>query len=308
MKTSLFVEKQSGGMFSVQDQSVSTGTRFYVGSTETNAGNTAGKGRNPDAPFATLSYALSSDVCTASKGDIIYLMPGHAESIAAASGCLLDIAGVQVIGLGTGSLIPTFTLGTDVGATIDITAPNCVLRNVKIVSALADIAAGVTIGALGDGYWIDGCIFKDGGAANLEMVSGITVTAAADRGKITNCRFHTVAAGNNNQAILLGAVSGCRIENNVIIGDYDVACISIPAAATNLIIRHNTLCNASTDAIAALAMHTSCEGVCAWNVYSANLNGQVPVTAACTSMAFGGNYGSDLLGVSGMIAPAVAAI
>lgn len=312
MKTSLFVQKQSGGMFSVQDQAISTGNRFFVGSAETKASDTAGFGRNPDAPFATLKYALSSDVCTASKGDIIYVMPGHTESIThattAGSSCILDIAGVSVIGIGTGSLIPTFTLSGDVGATMSITAPNCLLRHVKIVSGLAAVAAGITVGALGDGYWIDDCILSDGGTNILELVSGITITAAADGGKITNCKYYTVAAGHNNQGMLIGAVDGCIIENNVVIGDLDVACISIPAAATKLIIRNNVLRNVSTDGVAALAMHTSCEGVCAGNVYCANLNGQVPVTAACTLMAFGGNYGADLHGVSGMIAPAVAAI
>ena len=42
-------------------------------------------------PFSTIDYAVGR--CTASRGDIIAVMPGHAESVAAASGITLDEIG-----------------------------------------------------------------------------------------------------------------------------------------------------------------------------------------------------------------------
>ena len=39
--------------------------------------------QEPDAPFLTLDYAVSQ--CTASKGNVVYLMPGHAETISSAA-------------------------------------------------------------------------------------------------------------------------------------------------------------------------------------------------------------------------------
>ena len=45
-------------------------------------------------PFATIDYAIGR--CTGSRGDIIAVMPGHTEDIAAAGGITLDVAGVAV--------------------------------------------------------------------------------------------------------------------------------------------------------------------------------------------------------------------
>jgi hypothetical protein len=81
-RTELFVRKQSGGMFSVVNQALTTGNIFFVNSA--NGTNSASYGQNPDAPTATLAYAIG--LCTANQGDRIYVMPGHTEAIA---GCNL---------------------------------------------------------------------------------------------------------------------------------------------------------------------------------------------------------------------------
>ena len=55
-----------------------TGKVFYVhyGTGK----NGAGAGVFPEAPFKTIDYAIAS--CTANKGDVILVMPGHSESLA----------------------------------------------------------------------------------------------------------------------------------------------------------------------------------------------------------------------------------
>ena len=52
-------------------------------------------------PFSTIDYAIGK--CTANRGDIIFVMPGHSETITAASAIDLDVAGVRLIGLGHGA-------------------------------------------------------------------------------------------------------------------------------------------------------------------------------------------------------------
>ena len=113
-RTALYGKNASkGGLFTIEDMGLSTGNRFFVDSgATTTGGDTAGHGTSPDAPFLTLDYALSSDVCTASNGDIIYVMPGHAEAIISAADIACDLAGVKIIGLGEGSDKPTFTFTT----------------------------------------------------------------------------------------------------------------------------------------------------------------------------------------------------
>src|SRR5437763_1962723 len=98
-RTELFARKQSGGMFSIVNQSLTTGNIFFVNSV--NGTDGAGYGQNPDAPLATWDYAIG--LCTANQGDRIYLMPLHVETIAGAAGVALDVAGIETIGLGYGA-------------------------------------------------------------------------------------------------------------------------------------------------------------------------------------------------------------
>src|SRR5262249_56892301 len=46
---------------------------FFVNSTSANAGDSSGKGQTPDAPFATIDYAIGQ--CDADKGDLIVVLP-----------------------------------------------------------------------------------------------------------------------------------------------------------------------------------------------------------------------------------------
>ena len=55
-------------------------------------------------PFGTIDYAVGR--CTANRGDVIYVMPGHSETIGAAAAVDFDVAGITVIGLGRGALQP----------------------------------------------------------------------------------------------------------------------------------------------------------------------------------------------------------
>ncbi len=131
-KTALFSRKTAGGVLAIEDQSVSTGNRWYVdsGSTST-GGNTVGHGRSPDKPFLTWAYALSSDVTDLNSGDRIYLMEGHTESLTSAGAVAIDRAGISTIGLGEGTDRPQITFASsDNSASVLITAANTVIKNI----------------------------------------------------------------------------------------------------------------------------------------------------------------------------------
>src|SRR4051812_36256395 len=104
-------------------QQPTLGNVFFVDSV---TGSSTG-GYSPDAPAATLAQALA--LCTASKGDTIYLAPGHVESIGA-SGLAWNVAGVNIIGLGSGNLRPTFTWHTT-DAVVTISAANVLVQNIR---------------------------------------------------------------------------------------------------------------------------------------------------------------------------------
>jgi len=119
-----------------------TGTVYFL-CNATNAGGSDGNsGLTPQQPLATLAAAIAK--CTASKGDQVIVMPGHAETTTAIP---LNIAGVAVIGLGFGRNRPAFTATTAATDLINVSAANCSLMNVRLVGAASGVTALLDIGA-----------------------------------------------------------------------------------------------------------------------------------------------------------------
>jgi len=274
-----------------------TGKKFYVDSGVSNAGD----GTTWTKAVATIDAAVG--LCTASRGDIIYVAPGHAETITSATGLVCDIAGISIIGIGNGSLMPTISLGTATTAKISVTAANVRLSHLKIVSALADVAEGIDPTADADGLVVDNCIFTDGGAA-LELVIGINVTADCDNIRIINNRFDSTAASDTTNAIVLaGGSDDSIISDNVIYGTYTAGGILASAAAsTNLIIKDNII--GAIDAIA-YAGNASTTGLFAKNLLGANTTSIAAAVTGTDAMYCWENYVTGALNASGIIDPAV---
>ena len=136
-RTGLYVKRSVGGLFAVEDMAVSTGARIFVSSTTTGATDAAGYGTGPDKPVATIDYAVS--LCTASVGDIIYVMPGHVESLASAGTIDADVAGITIIGLGNGPNRPRIDYD-HATASFDIGANGVTLQNLTFRPSVATVA------------------------------------------------------------------------------------------------------------------------------------------------------------------------
>lgn len=230
-----------GGSLVMADQGKSTGSRFWVGSTVTGASDAAGYGMSPTAPCATWDYAVG--LCTASVGDVIYLMPGHAETIAAAaSNPTLDKIGVRTIGLGQGALRPTITF-THVDANLLVSAASCSVENVLFVNDVDQQVEMVDVNA--DDFTLVNCEFREGSAKQPLTVIDINGGGAnvADRCVVKGCKIISETAGAVN-AIEIGAVQdGIVIEDNWISGDFSDAAISSNAINTNMLIKNNYIRN-----------------------------------------------------------------
>lgn len=302
MDTKLFVRQQPGGMFAVTDRSVApSGDVFWVCSgTGTDA---AGYGRNPDAPFATLDYAVGN--CTASKGDIIYLMPGHAENIASATALVMDIAGVMVIGLGSGTLRPTITMTTATTATWNVTAANCWIENVLVVSNFLNVAAAMTVGALADGLTLKNVEFR-----NTSVVLGaliqISIAAACSDVTIDDMRFIEVAAAGltapaTNVILCAGAVDRFTFINSRIYCFCTAAPVALSAGASvDVTIENIRLINNETGAGLGIACHNSTTGMVE-DVTTVNLKNTVKGVTG-TGLAVGArvNYSNALNAYAGL--------
>ena len=199
-RTALFYKNQLGGFSTVEDMSRSTGNRFYVDSGASDNGDTNSYGQTPDAPFATWDFAISQ--CTANNGDIIYLMPGHAETVSAAGGLDFDVAGVKHIGLGNGTSRPTVTLGTLTTADVDIDAINQTIENVRFVSDINSLAVMIDVNF--GNLHMQGCDFIS--SNTKEVVNFINLATTVDDFLFQDCYFYqpTDPEGSDN-----AAATGC---------------------------------------------------------------------------------------------------
>ena len=152
------------------------------------AGSDGNKGTF-DSPFATLDYAIGQ--CTASRGDIIYVKAGHAETVAAAGGIAIDVAGVAIVCLGEGSNRPTFTFSAT-ASTITMSAAGCSILGFPILTPSIDsVVSALVISAAGCRADIEA---QDASSA-IEFVNAVLTTAAADRLAL-NVRYVGTTGGN----------------------------------------------------------------------------------------------------------------
>jgi hypothetical protein len=161
---------------------------------------TSGPGWAPENAYTTLASALAA--CTDDNNDLVVVLPGHAETIVAASGVDFTKTGVTVIGLGQGSNRPTITFGTATTASIDFSVANCTLKNIRCVNNIDSLAAFVIGGA--SGATIEGCDFV--GSSTKEFLCGVNIPTTYDDWTVRNCKFiqPTDVGGTNG-----GAGTGC---------------------------------------------------------------------------------------------------
>ena len=114
----------SFGLPVIGGQFITTGSIFFV---DSNTGSNSYNGKDKDHPFSTLSYAVSK--CTANKGDVVYAMPGHIESMSSSEALNVNKAGVKIIGIGHGYLRPRITFDTTVSANIAISSCDVTIEN-----------------------------------------------------------------------------------------------------------------------------------------------------------------------------------
>jgi len=160
------------------------GTEYYVCSV---TGDDGRSGRSKETCLATLAEAF--DRVTASKNDVIYLLPGHAETVATAGAIALDVIGVRVIGVGKGALRPTFTFSaTD--STITMTAASTSLENCLIIPSVDSVVSPIVVSAANCKVDVE---VRD--TTDIECVTAILTTAGADNLDI-NLKYVGYAAGN----------------------------------------------------------------------------------------------------------------
>jgi hypothetical protein len=211
------------------------GKVFWVnGSSVLAEGGIAGSNGNPGTyqkPFATIDYAVGR--CTASRGDIIMVMPGHVETVSAAAGLALDVAGVAVIGLGQGALRAKVNL-TATASTVAISAASVSLYNILFTGGIDAVVSAIVVSAAD--VTLKNCEIRD---VTGQIELGILTTAAANRLLVEGLVYSGDSAAGGVSAIALVGGDSITIRDFKLNGNFSTSAIDIKTTATTNLSVHD---------------------------------------------------------------------
>ena len=298
------------------------GKVFYLNNTAILApGGTNGADGNPGTyqkPCLTLAGALLK--CTADRGDMIMVMPGHAETISSATALALNVAGVAVVGLGTGTKRPTFTLDTANTTTIHVDAANVTVKNCKFVANFLGIVSCFTVAATTASPWftLEECTFEDTSAIlNFKATLTTTVSVNADNlGMYQNVIRSDATTRTTAPIVILGTMTGLRLVGNRVVNSVaqnNVAQLVSHAALvmSDLYVANNKVwcVNTDTASVAVLLSTTATtgSGTIENNVVRA-LDSAAAIMVTATAVQYGlfnNLYIGDGTSNSGFVLPAI---
>jgi hypothetical protein len=240
------------------------GSVFYVDSV---TGADTNDGTSVDTALATIDAAVGK--CTANKGDVIYVLPGHNEGITAVAAIDLDVAGISVIGLGRGSNKPTIDFD-HADASVAIGADNVRIENIRFRVSANAVTNGLLVEAAADSYQIVGCEFGWPETATDEFALAIQIMAGCNDGLIEGCLFAAGAQAAVAAIKLTGASDNIIIRNNRFTGAHSTAMINgITTLSTNLLIHGNIMQQGATEP--GIEMLTGTTGIISNNYIASNL-------------------------------------
>lgn len=205
-----------------------TGEIFWVDSVAGAAGNPG----TFERPLSTIDLAVGK--CTASNGDMIYCKPGHVETVIAAAGLALDVQGITVVGLGSGSDRCTINFTTAVTADMDVSAANITIANILFTGGIDALTGPININAAD--FAMFSCETRD---VTGQTTDFIVTTVNADRLLIDGW-IHRGAAGAGAQTAI-NVVGGDDIEimNFNLYGDFIAGAIENATTAAVRISVHD---------------------------------------------------------------------
>lgn len=195
--------------------------------------------------FATIDAAIGA--CTASAGDTIFVLPGHTEAVTSSS-IACDVAGVNIIGLGSGSYKPTLTFGAT-SSRINVTAANCKWENFRWEAAVGDVVTAVLHAtAAQNTQYIDIEFYA---TSTFNFINGFTLGAAniSDGCRWERCYLRTADAGQLALCITAAAHNDLKFYNNYVVHNAAAAGLLTAGAAEllGLDVRGNFVQTGQTD-------------------------------------------------------------
>jgi hypothetical protein len=249
-------------------------------------------------PYATIDYAVGQ--CTAGRGDVIYVMPGHSETITGAAGVDLDVQGIKVIGLGQGSLQPRIDF-TNAAATVEVNADDILIQNINFHANVTVVAIGLSVLTGATGTVVNDCVFDVETTATDEFLISINLGVGCDNTTIQNTNIDMGLGGAAHAIKLVGASANVDIRGCRIVGDYSTANIGgITTLSTEVYIEENVLVNGGSGNINAqpvIEMLTGTTGMVRGNTFFCNL-ATIAAQSVADTMIFSNNFAGEDVGAA----------
>lgn len=285
------------------EETMTTGNVFFVDSGATNASD-ANAATDPLAPAATIDGCIAK--CTANNGDIIFVMPGHTETLS--NFVAMDVAGVWVRGLGWGNDRPTLTGGNAI-ACFSMSAASTRVSNVilQLDANTATVANGFLITAAGT--VVENCEIKP--HATSQFTNFLTATDVEDV-VIRNNRFIALTTGaGSTSGVVLDGCDRAQMYGNQVLGNFGEHALdnTTPAAADEVldfVCIGNLIRNYSaTGGDLAVEMDANATGVFAHNLLGTGLDFAAGFTPG--NVRLWENYMADTDDQSAGLIPSVSA-
>jgi hypothetical protein len=279
-----------------------TGNVFYVGSASggSDSFNNPNQGKAPEHPFATIDFA--NDQCTADNGDVIFVMPGHAETIGAST--TLDVAGVWVRGLGWGNDRPTISWSLT-EAEVIVTADSVRISNLVFDLEGSTITPTIAVNVEeADGVIVENCEWKP--HATRQFGRFLTVTDSDDV-IVRNNRMIGLDTAAGVAGVVLDGCNQLQFCGNYVSGHFSINALdnTIPGASVEILrayIVGNIVENkSSTASDLAFDVDADATGVLAYNFFGTGLDFEAGFDHGNLSMWE--NYMWDLVDTSGALIP-----
>ncbi|MEW6126731.1 MAG: hypothetical protein AB1757_06810 [Acidobacteriota bacterium] len=247
--------------------------------------------------FATISDAIAN--CVANAGDIILVAPDYTETRTAA--ITVNVAGVSIIGLGSGTKRPTIT-GNGTIDVFNVTAAGVTIENIRFAAPETDDqTADINVAAAG-------CTIRNtyhiGSQTSKNKTDIITVASGGDDLLVEDVVAYNTVVDCVSWLSLEAAVARPVIRNCVIQGQFSTGVLMDEATATLATIRNNIFKN--TKAATAVVTFTTgnSTGVMSQNFCSGRHTTIASNIVAGTGMDFHENYVVEEAALNGILVPA----
>jgi len=228
------------------------GNVFWVDSVDGSNGNKGTFKR----PFATIDYAVGR--CTANNGDIIMAKPGHVETVIAAAGLDLDVAGITIVFMGNDNDRAKVSFTTAVSADMDVDAADITLINPRFVAGINALTGPIDVNAAR--FTIINGLYEDGTA--IDTTDCIVADANADDMLIDGWLYRAgTEAGTQKQSnIQIAAATRPILKNVRITGNFATGVIENGAAWIDAYLENVVIDNANTSPTVAVLLQATSTG------------------------------------------------